>query len=69
MTATALALPVFHPGDKVTYHGHPAAVAHGNEPDGWTDGIPAATVNILLDRAVRGLSRQMDVAATALLPA
>lgn len=67
-TATAPA-PVFHPGDKVTYLGYPAVVVHGNEPDGWTDGIPAATVNILLDRPVRGWSRQMDVAASSLLPA
>ena len=51
----------------VTYLGHAATVVHGNEPSGWTFGQPSATVNIRFDRAVPGMSRQMDVPATSVL--
>ena len=59
--------PAFRPGDTVTYLGHPATVVHGNEPDDWTFGQPATTVNIRFERAAPGMSRQMDVAATSVL--
>ena len=56
----------YQQGDTVTYLGQPATVMHGNEPSGWTDGQPAATVTVRFDRAVPGMSRQMDVQASAL---
>jgi hypothetical protein len=54
-------------GDPVTYLGYDAAVVHGNEPSPWTDGQPSATLNLRLDPPVRGMSRQMDVQASAVL--
>jgi hypothetical protein len=54
-------------GDTVTYLGIAATVVHGNEPSGWTAGRPSATVSIRFDRPVPGMSRQMDVQASAVL--
>ena len=60
-------------GDTATYHGHPATVVHGYDPaDPW---LPAPdqrrepSVNIRFDRAVPGMSRQMDVPVSAVLSA
>ena len=66
---TTVTTPVHAEGDTVTYLGHPAAVVIGNEPDDWTPGKPGSTVNIRFDRHVPGMSRQMDVPATAVMPA
>jgi hypothetical protein len=66
---TTLTAPVFAAGDKVTYMGYPATVTTSNAPmPGWDD-EPGTHAGIRFDRAVRGMSRQMEVPASALLPA
>jgi len=54
-------------GDNVTYLGRSATVTHGNEPSPWTSGQPSAIVSITFTRPVPGVSRQMDVQASALV--
>lgn len=57
----------------VSYMGHPATVVHGYDPaDPWLpspDQRRDPSVNIIFDRAVRGMSRQMDVPVSAVLGA
>ena len=62
-------MPVFRPADRVSVFGFAATVVHGNEPDGWTNGQPSATVNIRFDQPARGMSPQIDIWATSVLPA
>ena len=53
------ALPVFATGARVTWHGIPATVIDGNEPDEWTTDFPY--VSLRLDRpAMRGAAPYAD---------
>ena len=67
MPASCPALPVFRAGDRVSYLGHAALVVHGNGANEWS-GV-SAIVNLRFDPPVRGMSPQIDMYATALLPA
>ena len=67
-TTEAPAMPVYALDARVSYLGHAATVTTTNAPlPGWTD-KPSAGVGITFDSPVRGMSRQLEVFATALLP-
>ena len=57
-------------GSKVTYMGEPATVIHGipaNDPWISPDCTNPPVINIRFDAPVRGMSRQLDVYASACL--